>query len=961
MDFGDSGSSGDFGDSGSGGDFENSGGYGHVIWFGEKSVDAEFEKNCLATGVEKQRSDGHVIWIGEKSVGAESEKNCSATDVQKQRTSSSSTSRVREMKRKLGTASQPLCVDEDGWEPFYEDVDGNENVDSSEIDETCHGVGKSGSGKRNYKENKKEVCMREKSAKRMRIKLPKDLNVFKILINSIAGKGEVRLEDLVPPSEENNSSRDEISLPLKFNFGIDESTSPEPSDFEVEIEGLWAECDMAVGYNEIGSISAEKVENEDAIPSKSEVDRCILCRPGKHQDLYLNEEIGLVCKHCSRVQVEIRDIVPSFVTNPYGRSNGRESCAEKHLILSELENLNSDFASDSLHGFDAHVEGTVWDYIPGVKHSLYQHQREGFEFIWKHIAGTTNLENLKNSTNLGGNGCIISHAPGTGKTRLTVVFLQAYMSLNPRSKPIIIAPCNMLLTWEEEFQKWKVDIPFHNLNKPELSGKEDEIAATLMKQEGRNDTNTIRMVKLYSWDKGGSILAIGYQQFEILVTRLTKKNKGNVAAGPDDTNEEAVRKILLEHPDLIVLDEGHTPRNERSEIWNALSGVKTERRILLSGTPFQNSLRELYNTLCLVRPKYAKKFETVRNALTNPSQDARFKEIKNLIKPFVHIHEGSILQDSLPGLRETAIILKPFDLQKKLHVDIKSEDIKKKRSMLAWEHLDSVISVHPSLLPRREAKLAELFEKHKLESIRLRYDAGVKTKFLMELIRLCCLKNEKVLVFSKFIEPLILVKDQLESHLKWNEREVLCINGKHDVKERQCSMKTFNDPKSEARVLLASTRACAEGISLVGASRVVFLDIVWNPSVTRQAISRAYRLGQKKFVYVYHLITSGTGDGEKFRCQADKDKMSKIFFSSSHLSKNQETVSPKEDQILEDLVSHQSLKDIIEKIVSPESNSNLMETSFLGEREPRISSASDAQWDWVGMSFYTIITFEFRV
>ena len=82
------------------------------------------------------------------------------------------------------------------------------------------------------------------------------------------------------------------------------------------------------------------------------------------------------------------------------------------------------------------------------------------------------------------------------------------------------------------------------------------------------------------------------------------------------------------------------------------------------------------------------------------------------------------------------------------------------------------------------------------------------------------------------------------------------MDGKLDVNQRQILINSLNDPKCDVKVLLASTKACSEGISLIGASRVVLVDIHWNPSVEQQAISRAYRKGQTKFVHVYYQVTS---------------------------------------------------------------------------------------------------------
>ncbi|KAL4357912.1 SNF2 domain-containing protein CLASSY [Arachis hypogaea] len=125
--------------------------------------------------------------------------------------------------------------------------------------------------------------------------------------------------------------------------------------------------------------------------------------------------------------------------------------------------------------------------------------------------------------------------------------------------------------------------------------------------------------------------------------------------------------------------------------------------------------------------------------------------------------------------------------------------------------------------------------------------------------------NEKVLVFSQFLDPLTLIMEQLKSIFNWIEKkEVFYMSEKLDKNQRQLLIHSFNYPNSQAKILLASTKACCEGISLVGASRVVLLNVVWNPLVERKAISCAYRLGQKKVVYTYHLITHRTTEYIKY-------------------------------------------------------------------------------------------------
>lgn len=606
---------------------------------------------------------------------------------------------------------------------------------------------------------------------------------------------------------------------------------------------------------------------------------------------------------------------------------------------------DSEDGSHSGSGPSYNIKGTVWDVIPGIRNTMYPHQREGFEFIWKTIAGEISLEKLRKTTNVNksGSGCIISHAPGTGKTRLTIIFLQTYLELYPTSRPVIIAPRSMLLTWEEEFQKWNVDIPFHNLNKSKFSGKENVAAVNLLRQVRNPDQNlnAVRLVKLYSWKKDRSILGLSYRLFETLAgTGVEKRRKLNNVQ--DESEIEQFRKILRTLPGLLVLDEGHTPRNDQSLIWKSLSKIETEKRIILSGTPFQNNFDELYNTICLVRPKFADGVSLWRTKSGNIDRkarkghwtsllssitkngDDRLKELKAMINPFVHVHRGTILQESLPGLRDSIVVLKPTCIQKTL-----VENIQGTTNQLEMGYWVSLISVHPSLLPECcLPQVKDIIDRVTLEKFRSHPDAGVKTKFIMELIRLSEATKEKVLIFSQYIDPLTFIRDMLKSHFHWIDgKEVLYMDGKIDSKQRQSSIGIFNNPKSEARVLLASTKACSEGISLIGASRVVLLDVVWNPSVERQAISRAYRIGQTRVVYIYHLIMADSNEGEKYCRQAEKDRLSELVFSSSDKgSKQQKTASTSDDKFLEVMVSHEKFKCVFEKIIHQPKESNLIDT-----------------------------------
>ncbi|EOA36033.1 hypothetical protein CARUB_v10008086mg [Capsella rubella] len=788
----------------------------------------------------------------------------------------------------------------------------------------------------------------------------KEVDLFRLLVNSVWEKGQLGDEEAeqlfsLPGDQyqehsmEDQRRYDDDGLliirppPLIERFGMEEPQSPpEISESDLEVQKLWEELAF---YNKSIDVS-----NEVEIEISTDETPAAQCRKGNH-DLCLDLEIGLKCVNCGFVQREIR----SMDESEWGEKITRERRKSDRYDEEEFSNLIGKLGIEapnmnSLDGGCVSSEGTVWDKIPGVKSQMYPHQQEGFEFIWTNLAGTIFLNKLKdfeNSDETG--GCIMSHAPGTGKTRLTIIFLQAYLACFPDCKPVIIAPASLLLTWAEEFKKWNISIPFHNLSSLEFTGKENAAALGLLMQKNATarSNNEIRMVKIYSWIKAKSILGISYNLYEKLagVKDEDKKTKTVREVKPDKESED-IREILMGRPGLLVLDEAHTPRNQRSCIWKTLSKVETQKRILLSGTPFQNNFQELCNVLGLARPKYLEKLTATlkksgmtvtkrgKKALGNEINNRGIEELKTVMLPFVHVHKGSILQRSLPGLRECVVVLNPPELQKRVLESIEVTHNRKKINVFETEHKLSLVSVHPSLVSRcklsaKESLTIDEALLAQLKKVRLDPKQSVKTRFLMEFVELCEVIKEKVLVFSQYIDPLKLIMKHLVSRFKWNPgEEVLYMHGKLEQKQRQTLINEFNDPKSKAKVFLASTKACSEGISLVGASRVILLDVVWNPAVERQAISRAYRIGQQRIVYTYHLVAKGTPEGPKYCKQAQKDRISELVFAcSSRPDKGKEKIAEAvtEDKVLDTMVQRSKLGDMFDNLIIQPKEADLVE------------------------------------
>ncbi|ERN06059.1 hypothetical protein AMTR_s00142p00081110 [Amborella trichopoda] len=712
--------------------------------------------------------------------------------------------------------------------------------------------------------------------------------------------------------------QDYTNFPLKFYFGEDKESNKEKEKTaeEEELDELWREFNFALECQSLENMNPSTMNSNIAsnLP-EAESKSSNSCSEGGH--LYIiNDQIGIVCRYCHHVQLEIQYVLPPFVTNVTRKSRKKNSDEEGNASLlgatfsQEVNVLPCNYSTPS--------KGTVWDMIPGVKNRMHAHQIEGFEFLWYNLAGGITLDKLKPEGSEGIGGCVISHAPGTGKTLLTIAFLQSFMQVYPDCKPILIAPLSMMCSWREELKKWKVDISLHILNIDAFS-REEDAAMHEMVSEYTSDKTLVRLVKIYSWSKGRSILGISYELFSKL-TMEEHKTK-------DKRKYKEIQELLFKESGLLVLDEGHTARNQSSNIWKALTQVKTLRRIMLSGTPFQNNFIELFNTLYLVRPFFADDiFEMsslnhpfwLRN-LSEKKRAARIRSsfmakighkiecrkedsneclavLRNMVDPFIHSHDGSVL-DNLPGLREYKVVLILFPIQDTI---LKSK--MSKVNLFDNECIVSSVAIHPSLLksPSKEDML-----KFKLDDIRLKWEEGVKTRFVIDLIRLSNVANERVLIFSQYIPPLRLLMHQLVSCFGWKEGcEILQLDGDvRDVGLRQSMIHKFNDPNSEARVVLVSIRACSEGINLTGASRVILLDPVWNPAVVKQAVSRAFRLGQKKIVYIYHLIAHETLEQQKYDRHAWKSCLSKSVFGTAEEHKEEQRINGTdiEDDILREL------------------------------------------------------------
>jgi DNA repair and recombination RAD54-like protein len=197
-------------------------------------------------------------------------------------------------------------------------------------------------------------------------------------------------------------------------------------------------------------------------------------------------------------------------------------------------------------------------------------------------------------------------------------------------------------------------------------------------------------------------------------------------------------------------------------------------------------------------------------------------------------------------------------------------------------------------------------------------NVGAKAKFLYNLLCLSEAAGEKVLVFSQYLRSLIFLEMMFRAKGLKPEVHMFKITGKSTPDQRNKAVERFNN-SPDAKVFFGSIKACGEGISLVGASRVVILDVHENPSVMRQALGRAFRPGQSKMVYCYRLVAADSPEEEDHNTAFRKEWVSKMWFESNEFSGNDAfelssvDVSESGDEFLESVTLRQDIRSLYKR------------------------------------------------
>jgi SNF2 family DNA or RNA helicase len=330
----------------------------------------------------------------------------------------------------------------------------------------------------------------------------------------------------------------------------------------------------------------------------------------------------------------------------------------------------------------------------------------------------------------------------------------------------------------------------------------------------------------------------------------------------------------------IILDEAQNIKNPQAATTRAAKAIKSQFRLALSGTPTENRPVELWSIFDFLMPGYLGSYDFFRNHIEKPIlesgpgvQVARFLNTKT--KPFILRRLKKDVEKDMPPKTESILRVPMTDSQKTIYAQI-LEEVRPKvlEAVKARGVAGASVSILAALLRLRQV----CNHPNSIEAFKdlPGYDSG-KLIALKELVLEALEAGRKILLFSQFREMLAIIKHWLIE----NEINHLYLDGQ--TSNRQELVDQFNKDDS-IQLFLMSLKAGGTGINLTGADTVIIYDPWWNPAVESQAVDRAHRIGQKKAVSVYRLVTEDSIEQKIMELKAKKSQIVDALIDENGLS-----------------------------------------------------------------------------
>ena len=453
----------------------------------------------------------------------------------------------------------------------------------------------------------------------------------------------------------------------------------------------------------------------------------------------------------------------------------------------------------------------------GLKSELRNYQVTGFKWL-----------KILDEYQFGG---ILADDMGLGKTIQLLAVLQSYIEEEKNPKPsMVVCPSSLSLNWKNKINKFTPEI-----KTLVISGTAEE-----------------RMTQIES-----------IRDYNLVITSY-------------DLLKRDIESYKLANYDFkyIIADEAQYIKNNNTQNAKAIKEINSETRFALTGTPIENSLSELWSIFDFIMPGYLysyKKFKDVYETQIIRDNDGwAIEKLKMQIEPFILRRTKKQVLTELPDKTITVLNNEMQDEQLKLYMsflsnardevknEIKNNGFDKSQiKILALLMRLRQICCHPSLF----------ISNYEGESSKLNQ--------CIELLKDAISSGHKILLFSCYSSMLEII----EKELKKENIEYFKLTGQTNVGDRIKLVEEFNN-NDEIKVFLISLKAGGTGLNLIGADMVIHYDPWWNLSAENQATDRTYRIGQKKNVQVYKLITKDSIEERIYELQERKANLAKTMLST---------------------------------------------------------------------------------
>lgn len=449
---------------------------------------------------------------------------------------------------------------------------------------------------------------------------------------------------------------------------------------------------------------------------------------------------------------------------------------------------------------------------------------------------------------------ILADEMGLGKTLQTIAFLGYLRHVCDTTGPhLIVVPKSTLDNWKREFTMWTPEV-----NVLILQGAKEE----------RHQLINERLID---------------EKFDVCITsyEMILREKAHL------------KKFAWEY---IIIDEAHRIKNEESSLAQIIRLFTSRNRLLITGTPLQNNLHELWALLNFLLPDVFGDSEAFDQWFSNQDadQDTVVQQLHRVLRPFLLRRVKSDVEKSLLPKKEVNLYIGMSDMQVRWYKKILEKDIDAVNGAAGKREsktrlLNIVMQLrkccnHPYLFEGAEPGPPYTTDEH------LIYNAGKMVMLDKILVRMKK-QGSRVLIFSQMSRVL----DILEDYCVFREHKYCRIDGSTAHEDRITAIDDYNKPGSEKFIFLLTTRAGGLGINLTSADIVILFDSDWNPQADLQAMDRAHRIGQTKQVVVFRFVTEQAIEEKVLERAAQKLRLDQLVIQQGRAQQAAKAAASKDE------------------------------------------------------------------